>query len=577
MWFGADILDKKSLEDVEVEYVMRSCSENLSQIFSPEQFGPTPIKRSQLLMFQKDIHENIQKVQKNKSKTKLIKNFNANSKNDDVPKKKNIIKGKIITGEVESVSKYSVNFIDSYNTSNNFGKRKNSMKRNTSSATNEIIISSPDDEKFFNCKVAKFPYTAWHGEYGVDDACLYLYEQAHQGLENGYHPQLAMSGTGGAYILMDKNGKPCAIFKPADEEQKAPNNPRGYQDKFNSTVMNRSILSGNQCYREVLVYTIAKGIFNVPPTLMVEIYDPYGWFHYENGINSGLKIGSLQCYGNANFCKNICDYSSSVYSAEEIHKMGLLDILILNTDRNEENVLVHQSKTDKKDHEFIFIDHGLCFSRRLDITIDSWAWLFWKQANIPFSQEIKHCIFNLNGEMFVNAMEALLMPNSTVFYFQVILCLVKHCVRADMTLRQIANIIVSNDGFVLSSLEKMLINAEQRVAMKFGSQEENCICESLRFYSQKEQIYMIQYMKNIETGRNLTAELKIEEIFGIFGFQVKYCFNFLVDMCDITIFDEEIELTDEEKKSIVKSIQMKSKDLRKKILESFKQIELLSI
>jgi len=88
MWFGADILDKKSLEDVEVEYVMRSCSENLSQIFSPEQFGPTPIKRSQLLMFQKDIHENIQKVQKNKSKTKLIKNFNANSKNDDVPKKK---------------------------------------------------------------------------------------------------------------------------------------------------------------------------------------------------------------------------------------------------------------------------------------------------------------------------------------------------------------------------------------------------------------------------------------------------------------------------------------------------------
>ena len=65
--------------------------------------------------------------------------------------------------------------------------------------------------------------------------------------------------------------------------------------------MNRSILSGNQCYREVLVYTFAKGIFNVPPTLMVEIYDPYGWFHYENGINSGLKIGSLQSYGNASF------------------------------------------------------------------------------------------------------------------------------------------------------------------------------------------------------------------------------------------------------------------------------------
>ena len=52
------------------------------------------------------------------------------------------------------------------------------------------------------------------------------------------------------------------------------------------------------------------------------------------------------------------------------------------------------------------------------------------------------CILNLNGEMFVNAMEAVLMPTSTVFYFQVVLCLVKHCVQADMTLRQIADIVV---------------------------------------------------------------------------------------------------------------------------------------
>ena len=52
--------------------------------------------------------------------------------------------------------------------------------------------------------------------------------------------------------------------------------------------------------------------------------------------------------------------------------MGLLDILILNTDRNEENVLVHQSKkgnNNNNNYEFIFIDHGLCFPRRLDITM----------------------------------------------------------------------------------------------------------------------------------------------------------------------------------------------------------------
>ena len=86
---------------------------------------------------------------------------------------------------------------------------------------------------------------------------------------------------------------------------------------------------------------------------------------------------------------------------------------------------------------------------------------------------------------------------------------------------------LSNDDFVLSPLEEMLIHAEQRVVLKFGSKEENCICESLRFYSQKEQIYMIQYMKNIET-RNLATELEIEEKFGILQFQVEYCFEFLM-------------------------------------------------
>ena len=86
---------------------------------------------------------------------------------------------------------------------------------------------------------------------------------------------------------------------------------------------------------------------------------------------------------------------------------------------------------------------------------------------------------------------------------------------------------MSNDDFVLSPLEEMLIHAEQRVVMKFGSKDENCICKKLRFYSQEEQIYMIQYMKNIEI-RNLATELEIEEKFGILEFQVEYCFDCLM-------------------------------------------------
>ena len=37
---------------------------------------------------------------------------------------------------------------------------------------------------------------------------------------------------------------------------------------------------------------------------------------------------------------NAGDYGSSLFSIEEVHKIAILDIRILNCDRNEENILV---------------------------------------------------------------------------------------------------------------------------------------------------------------------------------------------------------------------------------------------
>jgi hypothetical protein len=50
-------------------------------------------------------------------------------------------------------------------------------------------------------------------------------QDAVSGLKAGNEPQLTKEGTSGAYFIKGTKGL-SAIFKPVDEEQYAPNNPR---------------------------------------------------------------------------------------------------------------------------------------------------------------------------------------------------------------------------------------------------------------------------------------------------------------------------------------------------------------
>jgi len=58
-----------------------------------------------------------------------------------------------------------------------------------------------------------------------------------------------------------------------------------------------------------------------------------------------MKFGSFQ-----EFCDNegpIENFSSSIFSKDEIHKIAILDLRILNIDRNECNILVKKTFDDK--------------------------------------------------------------------------------------------------------------------------------------------------------------------------------------------------------------------------------------
>jgi hypothetical protein len=216
-----------------------------------------------------------------------------------------------------------------------------------------------------------------------------IIDDIRSGFNQRLYPKLTDDGTSGAYRMRNYDKENIAIFKPIDEEPFAPNNPRGHEGPFGSQTFRPGVLSGESCIREVAAYLLDhKHFADVPPTTFVEVvhsslkYVPFiglevtsEYFdilsslitpvnvedkdnlnnksHNISGSLSktfsdrsgtgikkgkdkppvGLKFGSLQ-----KFVKSLGaveNFGSDKFSRDEVHKIAILDLRILNLDRNE--------------------------------------------------------------------------------------------------------------------------------------------------------------------------------------------------------------------------------------------------
>lgn len=167
-----------------------------------------------------------------------------------------------------------------------------------------------------------------------------LLTSVQQSLSFGIAPQLSWDGTGGTYVLRDARRIPIAAFKPRDEEPFAPNNPRGLPGKMGQPGIHAYISSGEAHVREVLAHRLDFGGFAmVPLTLQVEAMHPAFYTHSVRPLSRyGAKVGSLQKWVAHDDCAS--DRGAQTFPKEEVHKIAILDMRILNTDRNDANVLV---------------------------------------------------------------------------------------------------------------------------------------------------------------------------------------------------------------------------------------------
>lgn len=220
-----------------------------------------------------------------------------------------------------------------------------------------------------------------------------LVKEIVKGIKMGVDPLPVHSGLGGAYYFRNCSGESVAIVKPTDEEPFAPNNPKGFVGKaLGQPGLKRSVRVGETGFREVAAYLLDEGHFaNVPPTALVKI--THSIFNVNDGVNGNKphkkklvsKIASFQQFIPHDF--DASDHGTSSFPVSAVHRIGILDIRIFNTDRHAGNLLVR--KLDGVGRfgqvELIPIDHGLCLPETLEDPY--FEWIHWPQASIPFTED----------------------------------------------------------------------------------------------------------------------------------------------------------------------------------------------
>jgi hypothetical protein len=266
------------------------------------------------------------------------------------------------------------------------------------------------------------------------------------GLQQGIAPKLTPEGTSGSYILFGNNNLPVAIFKPSDEEAYAPNNPHNLTGHLGSKSLRKGILSGEAFIREAASYLLSKSYkfsFNIPPTTIAKFVcsEPSSWkSSYKAPLNGQLncaqiwKIGSLQIFVGHDDCA--CNYSSDLFDTDEVHKIGILDMRICNTDRNDGNILL--KKSDSK-FALIPIDHGMSFPSSFEFREEDYCWLSWPQSAQPFSERMKEYIASVNLDKDIESLQCNFpLGEASLIVFKVMNMLLIMAVKRGLTLKDMS-------------------------------------------------------------------------------------------------------------------------------------------
>lgn len=268
-----------------------------------------------------------------------------------------------------------------------------------------------------------------------------LVTRVRAGLELGVAPQPIPEGEGGTYVLFDAAKRPVAIFKPSDEEPPALNNPK----KHAESPSRKGIIPGDGALRETAAYLLDRGWAGVPPTTMLEIRHPV--------FGPGCKVGSCQEWIHGSEAAG--GFGPSLFSVADVHRIGILDVRTLNTDRHDGNLLC--TKSDRL--RLIPIDHGFVLPAEPGEAF--FDWLNWPQTRVPFSADELEYIARIDVEADTKVLRKLGLTHESLATYRMATTLLKVAAAAGLTLHDIASMVcrLASDPDRPSALEDLAEDA----------------------------------------------------------------------------------------------------------------------
>lgn len=311
-----------------------------------------------------------------------------------------------------------------------------------------------------------------------DEAAKALVGEVQRGLLKGQHPTATdqFEGSGGVYFMRGVNGLYIGVFKPQDEEQGMPNNPKDHVGT-GEYGLRPHFKPGQGCIRELAAYIMdVKHFANVPTTTLVHCEHPC--LHYTSHPHltraSYPKYGSLQQFVR---CADLFeDIGPGVIGDYELQKIALLDLRILNNDRNSANILVncshdYDSNTDsdgidsdnlqmKMKYELTPIDHGYSFPSKLAICDWDWVWYYYPQVTRPTHRDIIAYVKSLNIASLVRRLREQGISDDCIYLVQLSHLFLTLTIDS-LTLKEIASCYVRGADEEPSRLELLVMEAEE--------------------------------------------------------------------------------------------------------------------
>ncbi|KAI4366723.1 hypothetical protein MLD38_022564 [Melastoma candidum] len=196
------------------------------------------------------------------------------------------------------------------------------------------------------------------------------------------------------------------------------------------------------------------------------------------------KIASLQQYIPHDF--DASDHGTSSFPVSAVHRIGMLDVRILNTDRHAGNLLV--TKIDNlgclPDVELIPIDHDLCLPECLEDPY--FEWIHWTQASIPFSEEEMEYIAHLDPvwDCKMLRMELLVIREACLRVLAVCTIFLKEAAAFGLHLAEIGEMMsreFRGHEEKPSELELVCMEARQKLGKRQGTLDEAAVEEENQF------------------------------------------------------------------------------------------------